>query len=192
MTSTEKNIKRFFDFLFACVGLLFMGWFIVLMIILSKIIIGGNGIFKQKRVGQDGKLFTIYKIETINPKESEKEFTRIIKILQWMRHCKIDELPQFWNVLIGNMSFVGPRPDISGYADQLEGEERIILTVKPGITGPATLYFRNEEKLLKIQKNPETYNSEIIWPQKVAINIKYVKEYSFVNDIYYILKTVFF
>lgn len=192
MTTTEKNRKRVFDVFFACVGLLFVGWFIVLMIFASKIIIGGKGIFKQKRVGLHGKLFTIYKIETIHPKEAVKEEPSISKFGQWIRHYKIDELPQLWNVLEGTMSFVGPRPDILGFTDKLEGEATIILSIKPGITGPATLCFRDEEKILKGQKDPEAYNRDIIWPQKVAINIQYVKEYSFTKDIQYIFKTIFY
>lgn len=191
MTNTEKNIKRTFDVFFAGIGLVTLGWFILIMILISKIVIGGNGIFKQKRVGQYGKLFTIYKIETIHPNEAVKENPNISTLGQWMRNCKIDEFPQLWNVLIGTMSFVGPRPDLSGFADELTGDKAIILTVKPGITGPATLYFRNEEKVLKAQKNPKVYNKNVIWPQKVALNIQYVKEYRFTKDIYYIVKTFF-
>lgn len=191
MTTTESTIKRIFDVFFACAGLLLAGWFIIIMIISSKIVIGGNGIFKQKRVGQHGTLFTIYKIETIHPKEAAKQMPQISKFGQWMRNYKIDELPQLWNVLVGSMSFVGPRPDIQGFADTLQGEEALILNVKPGITGPATLYFRNEEAMLKEQKDPETYNKKVIWPQKVALNLKYVKEYTFSKDISYIVKTLF-
>lgn len=191
MTKTEKNIKRVFDVFFACVGLLILGWLIVLMTVMSKIIIGGNGIFRQKRVGQYGKLFTIYKIETIHPKEAVKENPNISKFGKWLRNYKIDEFPQLWNVLTGTMSFVGPRPDLPGFADELKGEANIILKVKPGITGPATLHFRNEENILKAQKNPEAYNKDVIWPQKVALNIQYVKEYRFTKDIYYIVKTFF-
>lgn len=191
MTNSEKNIKRGFDVFFACVGLLLIGWFILLSAIFSKIAIGGKGFFKQKRVGQNGKLFTIYKIETIHPKEATKEIPNISKLGQFIRNYKIDEFPQLWNVLEGTMSFVGPRPDIPGFADKLEGDAKIILTVKPGITGPATLHFRNEEAILKAQENPEAYNKEVICPQKVILNIQYVKEYRFMKDIHYIFKTFF-
>ncbi len=191
MTKTEKNIKRVFDVFFACIGLLLVGWFILLTAITSKIVIGGNGFFKQKRVGQYGKLFTIYKIETIHPKEAKKEKPNISKFGQFIRNYKIDEFPQFWNVLEGTMSFVGPRPDLPGFADELEGEAKIILSVKPGITGPATLHFRNEEAILKAEENPEAYNREVIWPQKVMLNIQYVKEYRFIKDIQYLYKTFF-
>ena len=109
----------------------------------------------------------------------------------FLRDSKFDELPQLWNVLIGTMSFVGPRPDVLGFADELSGKEKLILSIKPGITGPATLYFKNEEKLLQLQQNREKYNKQVIWPQKVAMNIKYINEYSFRKDIYYIYKTLF-
>ncbi len=191
MTQKEKIIKRGFDVFFSLLGLALLGWFILLLVLLSKIVIKGNGIFKQKRVGQFGEFFFIYKIETIWPnivKGKEEDFTLFGLFL---RDLKFDELPQLWNVLIGTMSFVGPRPDIPGYADKLKGKERIILSVNPGITGPATLYFRKEEELLKSQENPKKYNREIIWPQKVAMNIKYVEEYSFLKDMYYIYKTLF-
>lgn len=191
MTNTEKNIKRVFDVFFASIGLFLIGWFILFIVIISKLTIGGKGIFKQKRVGQYGKLFLIYKIETIHPKEAIKEKPNISKLGQLMRNYKIDELPQLWNVLEGTMSFVGPRPDLLGFADKLEGEAKIILRVKPGITGPATLHFRNEEVILKKQINPEDYNREVIWPQKVALNIQYVQEYRFIKDIQYIFKTFF-
>lgn len=191
MTATEKNIKRVFDVFFASIGLFILGWFILLMAIISKIDINGNGFFKQKRVGQHGNLFTIYKIETIHPEEVKKESPHITRFGQFIRKYKIDEFPQLWNVLKGTMSFVGPRPDISGFADKLKGEATLILSVKPGITGPATLHFRNEEELLQAQVNPEVYNKEIIWPQKVALNIQYVKEYRFTKDIQYLYKTLF-
>lgn len=191
MTTTEKNIKRVFDVFFACIGLLIVGWFILLMAMISKISIKGNGFFKQKRVGQYGKLFTIYKIETIHPDEAKKEIPQITKLGTFIRKYKIDEFPQLWNVLEGTMSFVGPRPDIAGFADELEGEANIILSVKPGITGPATLRFRNEEELLATQENPEAYNKEVIWPQKIALNIQYVQTYRFTKDIQYLYKTLF-
>jgi lipopolysaccharide/colanic/teichoic acid biosynthesis glycosyltransferase len=191
MTDIDKNIKRGFDVFFSIFGLLLFGWLILLLALVSKVFIKGNGFFKQKRVGQFGELFILYKIETIHPKEVKQENQLITKIGQSIRKLKIDEFPQLWNVLEGKMSFVGPRPDVPGYADKLEGEERIILSVKPGITGPATLYFRQEEELLKNQGNAEKYNREIIWPQKVLMNIKYVKEHSFLKDLYYICKTLF-
>jgi lipopolysaccharide/colanic/teichoic acid biosynthesis glycosyltransferase len=108
----------------------------------------------------------------------------------FFRRTKIDELPQLFNVLWGDMSFVGPRPDVPGFADRLEGVDRIILSVRPGITGPASLKYRDEEALLASQEDPERYNREVIWPDKVRINLDYVKHWSFAGDIGYILKTV--
>lgn len=191
MTDIDKNIKRGFDVFFSFFGLLLFGWLILLLALISKVFIKGNGFFKQKRIGQLGELFILYKIETIHPEEAKKKKQLITKMGRFIRKMKIDEFPQLWNVLEGKMSFVGPRPDVSGYADKLKGKERIILSVKPGITGPATLCFRKEEELLKNQQNPEKYNREIIWPQKVLMNVKYVNEYSFMKDIYYIYKTLF-
>jgi lipopolysaccharide/colanic/teichoic acid biosynthesis glycosyltransferase len=107
-----------------------------------------------------------------------------------LRCFKLDELPQLWNVLKGDMSFVGPRPDVSGFADELIGEDRIVLSVRPGITGPATLAFREEESLLQAQADPETYNREVLFPEKVRINKKYVTEYRFQDDLLLILRTV--
>ena len=106
------------------------------------------------------------------------------------RKTKIDELPQLWNVLIGQMSFVGPRPDVKGYADKLQGKDRVVLSVRPGITGPASLKYKDEEELLTEQSNPEHYNNEVIWPDKVKINVSYVKNWSFIQDMRYIYQTV--
>lgn len=127
-------------------------------------------LFKQTRIGKEGRPFTIYKLRTI-PKGK-------IQPNAWgrfLRKTKLDELPQIINILKGEMTWVGPRPDVPGYADQLKGEDRIILTVKPGITGLASLKYRNEEQLLAQQSNPLQYNDEVIWPDKVRINKWYVK-----------------
>ena len=191
MTRAEKNIKRLFDIFFSIIGLLLLGWILLIIVLLSKIFIGGKGIFTQDRVGQFGEIFAIYKIQTIGNRDDEEGNVKLSRLGEFLRKSKIDELPQLLNVLYGNMSFVGPRPDIKGYADELIGEEKIILEVKPGITGPASIYFKSEEKLLESKNNPEKYNREVIWPKKVRINIKYVKEYSFCRDIYYLFKTLF-
>ena len=116
---------------------------------------------------------------------------RITKIGRFWRKSKIDELPQLINVFLGEMSFVGPRPDVPGFADKLKGEDRIILSIKPGITGPASIHFKNEENLLAQQENPEHYNKTVIWPKKVALNKEYIKNYSIFKDVKYIYKTVF-
>ena len=143
------------------------------------------GLFLQVRVGQHTKLFKILKIRTYN------EIGQCSKFGGFLRKFKLDELSQLINVLKGDMSFVGPRPDIPGFADILIGEDRVVLSVKPGITGPAALRFRNEEKLLKEQINPEKYNLEVIWPEKVAINKEYIENYHIFKDVTYMIKTVF-
>lgn len=106
------------------------------------------------------------------------------------RRLKIDELPQLWNVLVGDMSFVGPRPDVPGFADRLEGRERLLLSIRPGITGPATIKYRNEEEILERQSDPETYNREVIWPDKVRINLEYIANWRMADDLKYIWQTV--
>jgi len=115
---------------------------------------------------------------------------RITPLGSLLRRTKIDELPQLWNVLLGDMSFVGPRPDVPGFADILQGEEREMLSIRPGITGPATLKYRDEEELLAAQDDPEGYNRDVIWPDKVKINLNYIRNWSLGRDIGYIVKTV--
>ena len=117
--------------------------------------------------------------------------SRITVLGALFRKYKIDELPQLVNIIIGDMSFVGPRPDVPGYADKLENDDRIILTVRPGMTGPAAIKYRDEEEILQNQADPEKYNDNTIYPDKVRINREYVMNYSFINDIKYILKTIF-
>jgi lipopolysaccharide/colanic/teichoic acid biosynthesis glycosyltransferase len=142
-------------------------------------------------VGQHARLFTIYKLRTLKGGEHQLGHLEqsATPIGNYLRRTKLDELPQLYNVLIGDMSFVGPRPDLVGFADELVGEDRIILKVKPGITGPATLKYKNEELLLERQKDPEHYNRTIIWVDKVKINKKYVENYSFYLDLVFILKS---
>src|SRR5690606_5976569 len=139
-----------------------------------------------------GKPFHIVKLRTMRdgPKDphavTAQGDPRITRSGAFLRRSKIDELPQLWNVLVGDMSLVGPRPDVPGYADQLEGEDRIILSVRPGITGPATVKYRNEEALLGGQPDAVRYNREVIWPDKVRINREYLGQRSFRNDLKYL------
>lgn len=143
-----------------------------------------------------GKLFDVVKLRTmrdvagIDTTATTRTDPRITKGGAFLRRFKLDELPQLWNVLTGDMSFVGPRPDVPGFADKLTGKDRIILSVRPGITGPATLKYKDEEEILAKQKNPDRYNREVIWPEKVTINREYIENYSFFKDIYYIFKTI--
>lgn len=155
----------------------------------------GPAIFKQKRVGRDGRTFTMYKFRSMSAHHGGSSVSvagesRITPLGAKLRKYKIDELPELWNVLIGDMSFVGPRPDVPGYADNLEGENRNILRLRPGITGPASLKYRDEEELLAKQENPQEYNDKVIYPDKVRINLYYLSHYSFIMDIKMIVATV--
>jgi lipopolysaccharide/colanic/teichoic acid biosynthesis glycosyltransferase len=188
--------KRLFDILASFLGLtiLFVPFLVVALII--KITSPGPVLFRQKRIGRWGKEFTIIKFRTMRP-GAERGGTittagdrRITPIGRILRRFKLDEFPQLWNVLIGRMSLVGPRPDMPGYADRLQGADRRILELRPGITGPASLYFRNEEKLLAARANPQDYNDTVVWPAKVALNRAYLENWSFRRDIGYILITV--
>lgn len=190
-------IKRIFDFLLSVSGLVVTGWLILLAWILASIDTRTNGFFMQKRVGRHGRLFRVIKIRTMRPGASDGSTVttsndpRITALGKFWRRTKIDELPQLINVLLGQMSFVGPRPDVPGYADRLHGEARILLSVRPGITGPATLKYRNEEEILAAQNDPERYNREVIWPDKVRLNIEYIHNWSLARDLQYIFKTIF-
>jgi lipopolysaccharide/colanic/teichoic acid biosynthesis glycosyltransferase len=196
MNAWGRFIKRTFDIVFSIIGILLTGWIMVIAIIVASIETRSFGLFMQKRVGKEGRLFKVFKVKTMKPVEGvESTITtandmRITKSGKFFRDTKIDELPQLFNVLFGSMSFVGPRPDVEGYADKLVGEERAILSIRPGITGPASLKYRNEEEILAQQANPKAYNDKVIWVDKVAINMNYIKEWSFFKDIDYILKTV--
>ena len=182
LTSKQKFVKRTFDLFVAFVGLITTFWIIFTAWLLSSINTRKNGFFTQDRVGMEGRVFRILKIRTM--KELQEINTNITT-------SKIDELPQLINVLKGEMSFVGPRPDVPGYADALEGSDRKILSVRPGITGPATLKYWDEESILANQMNPEQYNNEILWPDKVKLNIHYVENWSFWRDLFYIWETLF-
>jgi lipopolysaccharide/colanic/teichoic acid biosynthesis glycosyltransferase len=155
-----------------------------------------NGFFIQDRVGKGGRIFRVIKIRTMcevpgmDTTVTMSTDQRITALGRFWRKTKIDELPQLINVLKGDMSFVGPRPDVPGYADTLTGEDRIVLSLRPGITGPATLKYRDEEEILARLEDPERYNKEIIWPDKIRLNKEYVQNWSFWNDLKYIWYTV--
>ena len=197
-------LKWLFDKLASLFGLLFLSPILLVVAILIKVKMPGPVLFCQKRVGQYGKLFTVYKFRSMTVKAeasvasrdsdatsiASTEQNRITPLGEKLRRYKLDELPELWNVLKGDMSFVGPRPDVPGYADQLQGEERDILKLKPGITGPASLKYRNEEELLASVENPAQYNDEVIFPDKVKLNLYYLKNYSFIKDIQMIVCTV--
>ena len=196
LTFRQRFIKKTFDIVLSLFGIIFSWWIIVLAWIVSSFETRSNGLFVQKRVGKDGKLFSVFKIKSMKKVDGvDTSITsindvRITRSGMFFRRTKIDELPQLFNVFIGDMSFVGPRPDVSGYADKLEGEDRIILSIRPGITSPASIKYKNEEEILAKQDNPAWYNDNVIWPDKVKINKEYIKNYSFEKDIKYIIKTI--
>lgn len=190
------SLKFIFDRLMALVGLLVLWPVLLVVAVLIRVKMpGGPVIFKQKRVGRNGKLFTMYKFRSMTVGHGGSSISvagesRITPFGAKLRHYKLDELPELWNVLIGDMSFVGPRPDVPGYADQLRGDGREVLKLRPGITGPASLKYRDEEDLLALQPDPQKYNDEVIFPDKVRINLYYLHHYSFVKDIEMIFCTV--
>ena len=190
-----KIIKYIFDRMMAFFGLLFLWPILLIVAILIKCQMPGPVLFVQPRVGRNGKVFQCHKFRSMTighhgSSVSVAGEARITPLGAKLRRFKLDELPELWDVLIGNMSFVGPRPDVPGYADKLQGEDRIILTLRPGITGPATLKYRNEEELLATVENPQQYNDTVIYPDKVRINRFYAEHYSFIKDIQMIFCTV--
>ncbi len=189
-------LKWLFDRLASLFGLLFIWWLILIIAILVKIKMpGGPVFFRQKRVGRGGHTFTMIKFRTMSVNHHGSSVSvagesRITPLGATLRKYKFDELPELWNVLKGEMSFVGPRPDVPGYADELKGDDRRILQLLPGITGPATLKYRNEEEILAAVENPLEYNDTVIFPDKVRINLYYLDHYSFLKDIQMIFCTV--
>ena len=203
-------LKWIFDRLVAFIGLLFLWPVLLVTAILVKIKMpGGPAFFVQKRVGKDGRLFDCHKFRTMTVKHNGSTVSvagdsRITPLGAKLRHYKLDELPGLWDVLIGNMSFVGPRPDVPGYADKLTGADRDVLKLRPGITGPATLKYRLEDEMIaeyvaqkhssgdkrEAQEIAVEYNDTVIYPDKVRLNCYYYHHYSFIKDIQMILCTV--
>ena len=202
--------KWIFDRVVAFIGLLFL-WpaLLIVVILIKKKMPGGPAIFVQKRVGKDGKLFNCHKFRTMKVKHNGSTVSvagdkRITPFGATLRHYKLDELLGLWDVMIGNMSFVGPRPDVPGYADMLKGDDRRVLKLRPGITGPATMKYRLEDEMIseyvaqkqkegdkrKMQVIAEEYNDQVIYPDKVRLNLYYLDHYSFIKDIQMIICTV--
>lgn len=195
----------------ALLGLLGLGWLLLIIALVVKIKVPGQPVlFRQQRVGRHGKLFTMHKFRTMYGEQNGPSVAypvegRVTPIGAKLRRYKLDELPELWDVLVGTMSFVGPRPDVPGYADQLDGEDRLILELRPGITGPATLKYRNEEALIadyvtkaKADGDPRPeveialwYNDHVIYPDKVKINLEYYRNQSFWRDLKLLFQTIF-
>lgn len=192
-------LKWIFDRLVSLIGLVCLSWLYLIVAILIKVKMpGGPVFFVQKRVGRYGKLVKVHKFRSMTVQKKNETFTgiaatemnRITPLGAKLRRYKIDELPELWDVFIGNMSFVGPRPDIPGYADRLKGDDLEVLRLCPGITGPASMKYRNEEEILALVDEPRKYNDEVIYPDKVRLNRYYLHNYSFVKDIQMIICTV--
>lgn len=185
-----------FDRLAALVGLLVLWPVLAVVAVCVRVKMpGGPVIFRQRRVGKDGRLFTMYKFRSMTVGHGGSSVSvagesRITPLGAKLRRYKLDELPELWNVLCGDMSFVGPRPDVPGYADRLTGDDREMLRLRPGITGPASMKYRDEEELLAAQTDPQRYNDEVIFPDKVRLNRYYLHHYSFLTDIRMIVCTV--
>jgi len=188
-------MKRAFDLIVALIGFLVVLPLIAIMALLVRLTSPGPALYVQTRIGRFGKPFSCIKFRTMRVHADSNTVTvdgdkRITGMGRFLRKTKLDELPQLWNVITGRMSFVGPRPDVPGYADRLQGTDRRVLDLRPGITGPATLLFRHEEELLAASKDPIRFNDEVIFAEKVMINLEYADCLSFWGDIGYILATV--
>lgn len=197
LSARQLVVKRTFDLLGSAIALSLTFWIIAITWVLASIDTRANGFFTQERVGRWGRPFRVVKLRTMRPDPTvstnvtTRGDPRITTLGRWLRRTKLDELPQLINILRGDMSFVGPRPDVPGFADALTGEDRVILSVRPGITGPATLRYRDEEALLAAAEDPERYNREVLWPDKVRLNREYVRNWSFRRDLWYLWKTLF-
>ena len=211
MSGFGRVIKYLFDRVMAFLGLVCLGWLLLIIALVVKIKMPGQSVlFRQQRVGRHGRLFNMHKFRTMageeeGPSVAYLEEERVTPLGAKLRRLKLDELPELWDVLIGKMSFVGPRPDVPGYADQLQGEDRVVLEMRPGITGLATLKYRDEETLIadyvaqaKADGDPRPeaeialwYNDHVIYPDKVKLNIEYYRRHSFWLDLKILFKTLF-
>ncbi len=195
-TVAQAAAKRGFDVVVAAAVLLVSAPVIAVSAVAARWDTGASGLFRQQRIGRFGRPFRIYKIRTMRASAAITTTTtvcgdpRVTRLGGVLRRFKIDELPQLLNVLRGEMSLVGPRPDVAGYADLLAGPDRIVLAVRPGITGPASLAYRDEANLLAAVEDPERHNREVIWPDKVRINAEYVRNYRFRDDLRYLWRTL--
>lgn len=194
VTLRQRLAKRSFDITAAGIGLLMLWPVILLGWLAATLDTGANGFFTQTRVGRHGRPFTVVKLRTMRAVPGTTVTTardpRITRLGAFLRRFKLDELPQLWNVLRGEMSLVGPRPDVPGFLDRVPAQHRRLLDLRPGITGPATLKYRDEETILAAVPDPELYNAEVIWPDKVRINLEYLDSWSFRTDLRLIWRTV--
>ena len=188
-------MKRLFDIFSSLFALLLLFPLLLLVALLIKLTMPGPVLFRQIRIGFGGRPFTIYKFRSMKVNRSKVSITlssdnRITPLGRFLRRSKIDELPQLWNILRGDMSVVGPRPDVPGYSDKLQGSDQLLWTVRPGLTGLDSISYPDEETILDQQPDPQKYYDEVLWPDKVRLNLAYIKNRSFWMDIAIILFTV--
>lgn len=195
MQNSRELLKFWFDRLAALAGLIVLLPLFILLALAVRLSSPGPVLFRQKRVGRYGRPFTLVKFRTMRINDGANTVTagndeRITRTGLFLRRWKLDELPELYNVLAGDMSFVGPRPDVPGYADRLTGDDRRILDLRPGITGPASLKYYDEEEILARVEDPREYNDRVIYPDKVRINLDYLENRSFIGDLKILVKTV--
>ena len=196
MRNSQRIAKRSFDFIAALAGLVLLSPVMAVVAVLVRATSPGPALFIQDRVGRHGKIFRCAKFRTMRAgAQAQGTITtatdaRVTPLGRFLRRWKLDELPQLWNVLTGRMSFVGPRPDVPGYADRLQGDDRRVLELAPGITGPATLLFRDEERLLALARDPQAFNDAVVYPEKVRLNREYLEAGNFWRDLGYVFATV--
>jgi lipopolysaccharide/colanic/teichoic acid biosynthesis glycosyltransferase len=195
MSRSDFLLKRTFDIFCSSIGIAVFCPLIFVCWVIAALDTRSNGFFIHKRVGRHGRIINVYKIKTMYASKgirspiASNNFSAITKSGMFFRKYKLDELPQLFNVLAGSMSIVGPRPDVPDYADQLKGSDRVILLLRPGSNGPASIKYKNEEALLSAAEDPVLYNDTVIWPDKVRINKEYIVQYSLMADIKYIMQT---
>lgn len=196
LSAAQARRKRAFDLVVGGAALVVTSPVMAVGIAAATVSTRQWGVFSQERVGRDGEIFRVHKVRSMRRLDGVTTTVtagtdpRITRVGGWLRRLKIDELPQLVNVVRGEMSIVGPRPDVAGWADLLEGPDRVVLSVRPGITGPASVAFRHEEDMLDTTDDPEVYNREVIWPEKVRLNRNYVEGWSLREDVRWILATV--
>lgn len=196
LSNAQQVRKRAFDVVVGGVALILTAPIMAVGVLASTVSTRQWGVFSQERIGRDGRPFRVHKVRSMRQVDGLTTTVtagtdpRITRVGAWLRRLKIDELPQLVNVVAGEMSLVGPRPDVSGWADALEGEDRVVLSVRPGITGPASVVYRHEEGLLAAAEDPETYNRDVIWSDKVRLNREYVENWSLRADLKWLVATV--
>lgn len=194
MTLYRSGGKRIFDVAASLAGLIVLSPVIALLVVIASLDTGAFGLYRQVRIGRGGAPFVLNKVRTMVPNDGGHITTgsdsRVTPVGSRLRRLKLDELPQLWNVLVGDMSLVGPRPEVPDYASRILDACPALASLRPGVTGPATLCYRDEEALLESSANPVRYNDEVILPHKIRINDRYRSQYSFASDLLLILRSV--